>query len=325
MSNLLEAIQPQINKVEELRFLAIKKSKKGKQKAILFFFVINVIGALIIILSSLNSPVTLPLFIFPFILGIIVAFITYRVIAGDSLKAFEAAYKINIIGGIAKHLQPEISYFPTNGISKQVFNSLGHYSKPDRYHTEDLFEGKIGATSISFAEAKAEEKYTTTDSKGNTKTHWRTLFEGLIFCADFNKHFHTTLTISPDNESDSFFGRIAQKFQAFGGNLVKLEDPEFEKHFLVRCPDDVQARYILTPDMQQRLLELRSEVGDKLRISMHSSTIYITIPKSTDWFEASLHTSTASLGHLQNIASQMNFLFQIVEILNLNTRIWTKS
>ena len=325
MSSLLQAIDSQIEIVEELRHIAIEKLKKAQRQALLIFFTVTIIGLLVLLFVSPSSPPPPPVFIFPVILGGIAAFITHLTITGDSRRAFAAAYKTNIIGGIAKHLQPEIAYFPSSGISQQVFNSLGHYSRPDRYHTEDLFEGTIGATSISFSEAKAEQKYTTTDSEGNTTTHWRTLFMGLIFCADFHKDFHTTLTISPDSESDGFFGRIAQKFQAFGGNLVKLEDPEFEKHFLVRCSDDVQARYILTPDMQQRLLELRRAVGAQLRISMHSSTIYITIPKSTDWFEADLHTSTRNPAHLESIASQMNFLFQIVEILNLNTRIWTKS
>ena len=41
--------------------------------------------------------------------------------------------------------------------------------------------------------------------------------------------------------------------------LVKLEDPEFEKHFVVSGEDQVEARYILSTCLMQRLTDFRNK------------------------------------------------------------------
>jgi len=324
MSTIVSALEQEINEVEELRLHAYKKNQEAKRmmlKTIGISVLIGVVVALVLQFTKINPVFGL---IAPIVIGVVVSFFRYNSIVGDSQKIYSSAYKHKIIGGIAKHLQPEMNYEPYSGISREVFATLGHYSSPDRYNTEDLFHGMVDKTRISFAEAKAEQRRTRTDGKGRTQTYWVTLFKGIIFTADFHKHFNTWITIGPDNESDGFFGRIAQKFQSLGGNLVKLESPEFEKHFLVRCPDDIQARYILTPDIQQRLLDLRSKISMEMRITFQNSSLYITIPQSEDWFEADLKTPVRDLSLLNSVASQMQYLFQIVDIMNLNTRIWTK-
>jgi len=62
----------------------------------------------------------------------------------------------------------------------------------------------------------------------------------------------------------------------------------------------------------------------EMRITFQNSSLYITIPQSEDWFEADLKTPVRDLSLLNSVASQMQYLFQIVDIMNLNTRIWTK-
>jgi len=57
-----------------------------------------------------------------------------------------------------------------------------------------------------------------------------------------------------------------------------MEDPEFEEHFKVYAGNDQQARYILTPDMQQRILKLRRTHGTSIILSLKKSNIYISIP-----------------------------------------------
>jgi hypothetical protein len=103
-----------------------------------------------------------------------------------------------------------------------------------------------------------------------------------------------------------------------------MENPEFERHFLVRSPDDVEVRYILTPDMQDRLVDLRTKKNAKIKLSFEDSLVNISITKSQDWFEPNMKESLTENSGIVSIASQMNHLFQIVDILNLNNRIWTK-
>ena len=48
----------------------------------------------------------------------------------------------------------------------------------------------------------------------------------------------------------SRFGRLEE---------IELEDPEFMEHFRVYSTDQVEARYILSPSMMERLLAFRRE------------------------------------------------------------------
>ena len=109
-----------------------------------------------------------------------------------------------------------------------------------------------------------------------------------------------------------------------GGNLQRMENPEFEKAFVVRGADAVEARYILTPDMQDRLLALRSRLNDEVRFAFKDSNVFIGFGRDGDWFEGNLKREAHDRQQMREILGQMACCFNIVQDLNLNTRIWTK-
>ncbi len=53
--------------------------------------------------------------------------------------------------------------------------------------------------------------------------------------------------------AEKLLGKFGQKFQKSftHGKLVKLENPEFEKEFVVYSSGQQEARYILTPVMME--------------------------------------------------------------------------
>ena len=54
----------------------------------------------------------------------------------------------------------------------------------------DVNYGKIGSTQVEFSEIHAEYKTEYRDSKGRRRVNWHTIFKGLLFSVDFNKHFN---------------------------------------------------------------------------------------------------------------------------------------
>ena len=318
--HILQSLSTKLDQLEEARLHALAEKKRAANLCWIITGSIFAVG--VIICFAVGNPIPL---IFAVIVSLIVSLITYNAVCGKAIGFFNHNCKTQLVSGIAKAIQPEMEFFPNHGISKQLFKSCGHYTTGiDRYKTEDLFEGSIGATKLLFGELHAEYKTTSTDSKGRKKTSWHTIFKGVMLVADFHKHFNTWVTVRPDNETDGFFGWIGQKIQGFSSSLVKLESPTFEKHFRVNAGDATGAMYILTPDMQERLLELRQSLGTRIIISFQKSNVYITAPKSKDWFETDINVSVKSREQINRIGSQMQHYFQIVETLNLNTRIWTK-
>ena len=109
-----------------------------------------------------------------------------------------------------------------------------------------------------------------------------------------------------------------------GKQRVKLENPNFEKQFDVFSTDQVEARYILTPNLMERLLELDSRFPGKITVSFRDSSVIIAIPDQTNHFETNIWECQLNTDKLKREFGTLVNLFQIIHDLNLNLRIWTK-
>ena len=161
------------------------------------------------------------------------------------------------------------------------------------------------------------------DSKGRTTTNWVTLFKGIYLIVDFHKDFNCRVMIEPD-VAEATFGWIGRKMQGLSGNLVRLENPEFEQAFKVTADDALAARYLLTPDMQERFLALRTAWSKNLRAVLMDSCLHIAIPKHEDWFEPDISAPAGDVTMLHGFLTQLMIVLRITETLDLNTRLWSK-
>jgi hypothetical protein len=217
-----------------------------------------------------------------------------------------------------------MEYLPAHMMPQSLFK-LGELfdSRIDRYNGQDCFKGRVGATDIFFSELLVERKETRTDSKGHSSTHWVTVFKGIYLVADFHKDFQCRVQIMPDI-AEATFGWLGRKFQGLSSELVRLENPEFERAFKVSSNDQVAARYLLTPDMQERFLTLRNQWNTQVCASLFNSSLHLAIPLRDNWFEASEKSPAGDLRVLEKFIDQFLSVLAITHTLDLNTRIWSK-
>ncbi|MGB1259561.1 MAG: DUF3137 domain-containing protein [Akkermansiaceae bacterium] len=321
---LAQQLQPTLDSLELGRQQALQRIRQGWKRITIGIVATLALSGLVLATAvSINQDGSALAFI-PLAVGLAYCIITYSQFNSGHRAIYEYAYKEQVVSGMTRLIQPEVNYSPGRGISESTFKETGLYSSSiDRYHCEDLFAGKIGNTEIMFSEVHAEEQKETTDSDGNTRTYWSDIFKGLMVIVDFNKDFRSWLTIKPDFAEKSF-GWIGRKIQNFSPNLVRLENPDFERAFVVHGSDQVEARYILTPDFQERLLELRRWFGNDIRLAFYRSRLHLTIPNDSNWFEPNFNLPAHNLTQMQTFTRQMTSVFRLVEILDLNTRIWTK-
>lgn len=237
-------------------------------------------------------------------------------------KNFVADFKKELIERIIHFISPDLSYQPSNFIGVDSFErSRLFLTNIDRYNGDDYVSGKIDKTQFWFSEVKAE--YKTTTSKGQTQ--WHTIFKGLFFVADFNKHFEGSTVVLPNRHGRSALARILQKVNlSRREKLVKLEDPEFNKYFVVYADDQIESRYVLSPSLMQRLIDFRKKNGNPLHISFVSSFLFLAIGYTKDLFEPSYFKSLTRFETVKPYFEDISLAVGIVEDLNLNTRIWTK-
>ncbi len=237
-------------------------------------------------------------------------------------KDYVRNFKTKVMGPLVKAYDPHLEYQPQSGIyESEMMGSRIFLTHPNRYATEDLVSGAIGKTSVKFAEIRASRE--TGSGKNRRVEH---IFNGLFFIADFNKDFKGTTLVLPDvaeSTLGSFIGNMLQSSNFGRPQLVKLEDPEFEKRFVVYGDDQIEARYILSPSLMQRLLDCRKEIGKDVAFSFTKNKIYIAISGTGNLFEPPVWNGI-DFRTFRRYFEDLELFAGIVDDLDLNERIWTK-
>jgi len=194
------------------------------------------------------------------------------------IKDYTAEFKKKIIRPLIQAIDTDLRYSPLHHVSESHFSRAKLFTQSiDRYRGNDHVQGTMEGVSLQFSDLHAEHK--SRDSKG--RTSWQTIFQGLFIVADFNKHFHGHTVVLPDSAEStfgSFIGSWMQSNNYSRNNLVKMDDPVFEKEFVVYGSDQIEARYILTHAMMHRLIELRKRAGHKIYVAFSGTHIYMRRP-----------------------------------------------
>lgn len=280
---------------------------------------------------ALSLAIAIPLYFVAMFLAVIplgIAGITYFVKYGNTIKEKKYHFKREVIGKMIGFLDTNLTYDPSGYIDSSVYRKSKLYLADfNKYKGDDLVRGTLGKTAVTFCELHTELEKVEVDDKGNRSKSVHTIFRGIFFSADFNKKFAGETFVLSD-AAERFLGRFGTMFQKMNMNrpqLVKLEDVAFEKAFAVYGTDQVEARYILSPALMQRLVTFRDKSKRAISISFIDSQIYIAIPVSENMFEAHLFSSMINYDRIAGYHRYLELCVDIVETLDLNTRIWTKA
>jgi hypothetical protein len=247
--------------------------------------------------------------------------------ATDVFNNYRHEFKQRVIAAALKSIDNSIELQYDTGLSENSFiNSQLFTQRPDRYKSQDQVDGTAGKTRFSFSEVHAEYK-TVTQTKNGRQEHWHTILKGIVFCADFNKNFNGVTVVRPKDVGTAIGAWISEKlpiFSSSGTDVVKLENKDFSEAFITYSTDQVEARYILTPSMMERLCELNNKTRDTISLSFKNSYVYIAFPLSKDYFEPPVFKSLLDGKLLQEDLEIIRFMYGIISELDLNTRIWTK-
>ncbi len=248
------------------------------------------------------------------------------VTAGVLGRNYRKEFKSKIISKMTGFLDEGLIYTPEGMIAPSEFIKSEIFSLScDNYSGEDHFKGKIGKTDIEFSEITAKHR-NTSSSGSSQKDEYITIFSGLFIIADFNKHFKTRTIVLPDT-AEKLFGKFGQTLQSVSigrGKLVRLEDQVFEKEFCVYGDDQVEARYILTPALMERIVAFKRKWDKRISLSFIDSRVYLAINMNKNLFETRIFRPVADYSFMQETFRFLILITEIVEDLNLNTRIWTK-
>lgn len=238
---------------------------------------------------------------------------------------YKSVFKTDVVASVLKNINKSLIISPLSGLSENEFMNTALFIKePDRYKSEDMIRGTADKTFFWFSEVHAEYK-TETHTKNGTRTEWHTIFKGIIFVADFNKNFSVSTIVRPMSLGDSIGSWFSKNiFDINSKELVQLENTDFDNTFVTYSRNQIEARYILTPSMMERILELNNKSDETISLSFVDSKMYIAFPLTTNYFEPPIYTSLLTPDLLEDDISIVTFMQDIVSELDLNTRIWGK-
>lgn len=257
-------------------------------------------------------------FIFPTVLSIFSLLFFFYYFSWRYQQPFLADFKLEIIQSIVQGAGYVLDYEPRSYIAQEDYERSKLYTEPiNSYQGEDLIRGRVGKTELRFSELRAV--YERSGKSDSTVT----AFQGVFFIADANKHFSSETYILATGALQRLKSVFADSQAAGRGEFIEMENPEFNRAFRVYASDSIEARYLLTPDFMERFLALRS-LGREVSASFVAGHLHIGIETAQDFFQADLGSSLLEKESLRPFYEELKSFLDIVEVLNLNTRIWSK-
>lgn len=254
----------------------------------------------------------------PMVLGVLAVLVAVTVAGMKYLLPGVAAhtnyrirYKHEVAAEVFKIVCPTAKYSPLDGISEAIFDEPGLFNARGGFSSDDRVRGVIGKT--PFEAADTSRSYST----GGKNSRNVVVFRGLFFHLDFNKRLNGRTLVDPKKASLSSHGDRSNLTE------VTLEDAAFAEQFSVYTTDEVEARYILTPAMMERIVALAARAGKPVHVAFANNRAYLGVNYGRALFEPAIRDST-SVAAIHEMAAHFALAEGIVEELDLNTRIWTK-
>ena len=231
----------------------------------------------------------------------------------QALEKLKTQTKLMLIEPVSAEFGMGYALSPGQPQDIHTFRSLGLVPGWDRAKYEDQLTGSRNDMPFEFFEAHLEEKRTTTDSKGRTRTTWVTVFRGQCLIVKFHKKFNGVTKVYRDMGMMNWLGKLGQG----KAQKVKLEDPVFEKAFEVYSTDQIEARFILTPDFMERLLGLeRTFKGKQVRCAFSGGEMFLCCEGKNLLEAGSMYRKMDDLGRVREMLQDFAAIFLLIDAMS---------
>ncbi len=305
-TELAPLIEGERAKLDDLRERQAAARLPGKQKAM-------IIGGGLLLAVVVGSGA-------PLLLGLVLPFI----IDGWRINRVERPDLLDVRAGLIRPAVefwgPEFEYHPWRGVDEaELKRSHLVPEKYDRLSSGDTVIGKYHATAFRFSELRLWEQVKDQSD--------RLVWSGLHLVADFNKSFEGRIFVLPDKTErllGSLFGRALQSLPfRKAGRLIHMESPAFERHFKVYGEEDQEVRYVLSPSLMRRIVELKESMDVEIRMAFIDDRVHVVLPVAADFFRApSIDRVTPDM--IRSWGDEIHYVTSILDELDLNTRIWSR-
>lgn len=267
-----------------------------------------VVGFMIIFINSTgvlaNTDLLVALGLILFIAGSI------SLGVGSSIKAkVQKKFKEEFIVGLVNDTYPGCTYNPKMGLDLNELLEPGFFKRPDRYFSEDLLLAEYDGIPFVMVDFTLQEEHRTRDSNGHTRVTYVTYAKGRHMMFDFKRGFNQVVKVLETKGLGA---------NTRGLEKIDTESIDFNKKFECYTSNPLTAFYVLTPQIQEKLLELETKFKGSIFFAFMKGKFYLTINDNVNTLEMNLK-GEVNRESLAVIESQLNVPAAIIHELKLNS------
>lgn len=291
-------MEEKLKSFEEKRQVVCKKAN--------IFITIGIISAVmgVILVVAIQSEIV-PIF-FP----LIIAGVVFIVIGSSKKGKLSREFKEQFVPQLVKSVYPDSTYAPDQGLALEMVMEAGLLKRPDRYYCEDFLSASYDDVPFVMSDFTMQERHVRTDSKGNTTVTYETYAKGQFMIIDYKREFDKVLKIT----STRSLG-----INTRGLEKVETESLDFNDVFTTFSSDQLTAFYVLTPQMQLKLLEFKSKMRGSISMAYMKGKLYVAVCNNSSILDinASKPISQETLDFLE---SQITLPAMIINELGLSDK-----
>lgn len=253
------------------------------------------------------------------LLSVIILLMSAFLLGNYLLMKYAKNYKEDVIRPIIAEFNPDLKYYPLKHIDKDIIIKSLLFPKYACFYASDLIEGTIHNTNVNFCYLNAFTK----DSE-DKKTP---IFNGLCIVIDFNKNFKGQTVVCTDvaeNIIGNLLGSWIQSNRGRFGELVKLDNIDFEKKFVVYSTDQIEARFLLSHSLMKRLIDFNKKLGfsNFLELSFINNQLIILISQDKILFSPPIFSTFLDYTNIIEYIDNLNLVKELLEDLDLDYNIY---
>lgn len=315
------------DEISELYGCIKEKKKKIIISKIRFGLIIEGFFIVITNVIELNKYVNGFLWLIDLVTILIISVIAYSSTCFEIrkiMKSLNDEIIKDIFSFISDNDRNEIEYSPEKKISKDSLNEAGLFNLDIvNYDGKNFTKVPYYKNTMIFSDLCTYVYDKSTQKK-------KKIFDGIYIGATMNKKNKNYIYLVPNNISDKVVKSKIKSYIHYKGYDINLENAEFTKKYKVFCDDEIQARYILSMSLMERINKVDEIFKSKKYIIFKEGKRFsmciegVSIDKIKQLTLPVIHNKEKEREVLLKIFNNLNNLFKIYHILDLENELYTK-
>lgn len=245
-------------------------------------------------------------------IGLVVIGCIVVAVASHTKKKFVNSFIGSIFTSVMGQAFPDYKSTPNLGMPLEDILYPGFFSAPDKWECSNLTTATYNDIPFVYSDYDLMRRQAHRDSKGNTYYTYDTYAKGRMYRFRFTKNFRAIVKVLEKKGNISFGeGRLEK---------VETEYIAFNKTFRVYTNDKLVVFYILTPQIQEKVMEFEESLKGQFYMAFINNELFVAINHGNESIYDFKFSRSVDLTAIRKIVSAILLPATFIDELKLDER-----